>query len=154
MVATFKNEIVLLFGLVCAYLLLYSTSLTGLFGLWGSLVALISVSIYYSSSFFRSEQKLEKLVFFVISMFFVIGYFALVYKVFGIIDSTSNEKVNPSWMNAFYFGTVTWTTLGYGDFRPIDDLKVWVMVEATMGYLYMGLFVGKVLHMFQHDAKV
>lgn len=80
------------------------------------------------------------------------GYFALVYKAYGIIDTSNGETINPDWLNALYFSVVTWTTLGYGDFKPIDDVKVWVMAEALMGYIFMSLLVAKIIFISQRKS--
>ncbi len=83
----------------------------------------------------------------------IIGYFALVYYSFGIVDTSNGDILKKDWLNSIYFSVVTWTTLGYGDFKPIHDLKVWVMVEALMGYIYMGLLIGKVLFIASLNGK-
>jgi hypothetical protein len=44
--------------------------------------------------------------------------------------------------NCLYFSTVTFTTLGLGDFRPIEDWgRIFVGLEAFIGALMMALFV-------------
>ena len=153
MLSRFKDEIIFAIGFTIAYSLLTSIKVTDVYGLWSSLIVLVSISVYYSATFFSSQRKTDKLYFFLVTMLLIIAYFAVVYKAFGIIDSTTNEKVSPTWKDAFYFSIVTWTTLGYGDFRPVDDLKPWVMVQAMMGYLYMGLFVGKLLVVFKQGTE-
>jgi voltage-gated potassium channel Kch len=94
--------------------------------------------------FFKSPSA-HQLYFYFISLFFLIGYFALIYKSFGVIPPTANVSSQVGWLDAIYFSVVTWTTLGYGDFRPGDEVKLWVIAEALIGYIYMGLLVGKLL---------
>jgi hypothetical protein len=36
---------------------------------------------------------------------------------------------------------VTWTTVGYGDFRPSEPARLYAASEAMVGYLFMGLFI-------------
>jgi hypothetical protein len=44
--------------------------------------------------------------------------------------------------NCFYFSTVTFTTLGLGDFRPVEGWgRIFVGTEAFIGALMMALFV-------------
>jgi hypothetical protein len=117
--------------------------------LWFSLITLSASAIYYSYTFFSSEQKIVKLYYFVIVTFFIIFYFSLVYYAVGIVDTSSGEVIKHDWLNSIYFSVVTWTTLGYGDFKPVEELKVWVMIEALMGYLFMALIVAKILTIFQ-----
>jgi voltage-gated potassium channel Kch len=67
-------------------------------------------------------------------------------KNFGTIPpgQTGTEQLN--WLDSLYFSVVTWTTLGYGDFRPgTDTVKLFVMTEALLGYVYMGMLIGKIL---------
>lgn len=140
-----KDELVFGSGVICSYLLLLFVQPLQLYSLWGSLLILLFVSAYYSFTFFKSKLPYQKLFYYLLTLPIIIGYFALVYKSFGIIDTATNGLVKPDWLNAIYFSVVTWTTLGYGDFKPVEELKPWVIVEAIMGYIYMGLLVGKIL---------
>ncbi|MBR9867550.1 MAG: two pore domain potassium channel family protein [Oceanospirillales bacterium] len=141
----FVDEIVFMSALSISIYILQFLKYLDIYGLWGSLIVLIAGASYYSTTFFKSEYKIQKLYYYLGILPFIIGYFALVYKSFGLIDTSTNEQVTPSWLNSIYFSVVTWTTLGYGDFKPVEPVKIWVIVEALMGYVYMGLLVGKLL---------
>ena len=143
------DEIVLMFGVSSAYLILLFLRELELIALWGSLAIIVGTSLYYSFTFFRVSFPYKKLLYFLFYMMLIIGYFALVYKAYGIIDTSNGSEIKPNWIDAFYFSIVTWTTLGYGDFKPIDDLKIWVMVEALMGYIFMGLLLSKLIFLSQ-----
>ena len=41
-----------------------------------------------------------------------------------------------------YFSIVTWTTLGYGDYKPAESLRLVAGLEASLGYVFLGLIVG------------
>ena len=142
---------VFIVGIVFSYLLLLPIQTFQLYSLWASLFSLLTVSAYYSFTFFKSNSPYQKLFYYLLTLPLIIGYFSLVYKSFGIIDTGSGELVKPDWLNAIYFSVVTWTTLGYGDFKPVEDLKPWVIAEALMGYIYMGMLIGKIL--FISDRK-
>lgn len=43
---------------------------------------------------------------------------------------------------ALYFSVVTWTTLGYGDFRPSESMRLFAALQAALGYIFLGLVVG------------
>ena len=144
-----SDEIVLISGVVVAYSLLLGIQTLQLVALWGSLIVILSTTLFFSFTFFRTAYPYKKLVYFLFFMFLIIGYFALVYKSFGIIDTSNGIEIKPNWIEAFYFSVVTWTTLGYGDFKPINDLKIWVMVEALMGYIFMGLLLAKLIFISQ-----
>lgn len=52
------------------------------------------------------------------------------------------KDVPAGWIDDFYFSTVTFTTLGYGDFSPTSyPLKVACASEALLGAFTLGLFV-------------
>lgn len=59
----------------------------------------------------------------------------------------SGEAVNvsTSFTNALYFSVVTFTTLGYGDFQPLPDLRLLAGLQALVGYMYLGLTVGSLI---------
>ena len=47
---------------------------------------------------------------------------------------------------ALYFSIVTFTTLGYGDLQPSTHMRPVAAVQALVGYVYLGLFVGSATH--------
>ncbi|RLU01785.1 ion channel [Ketobacter sp.] len=145
---TADDRIVML-GLFLSYMLLVSAIWLGVIALWISLIVICGITAYFSFTFFRSSEHFGKFLYFVLYVFLLIAYLALIYKLFGIVDTSTNEEIKPSLLNAAYFSVVTWTTLGYGDFRPIDQLKPFVMAEDLMGYIFMALLVSKVLYMAQ-----
>ena len=65
--------------------------------------------------------------------------FSNIYVEHGI---TSGGDVTHDRYNALYFSIVTWTTLGYGDFQPTPDARIWASFEALLGYVFMGILVG------------
>lgn len=66
-----------------------------------------------------------------------------IYKYLGIIGSQGHLTQDP--ISCFYFSIVTWTTLGYGDFRPSPEARLFAASEAILGYLFMGIFIGILL---------
>jgi len=122
-----------------------------------SLFLLVGTCIFYSVKFFTAPKaELMSILYFMFFMFLIIIYFALLYETFGIIDSTVEISNNTpviildlSWLNAIYFSVVTWTTLGFGDYRPHDSIKYLVIIESMIGYIFMSLLTGKFLYFFQ-----
>lgn len=51
-----------------------------------------------------------------------------------------NQAVDPSLFDAVYFSTVTFTTLGYGDFHPIGGLRYLAALESFIGAALLSLF--------------
>jgi len=70
---------------------------------------------------------------------------------FGI--SHNEEVILNDWYNSFYFSITTWTTLGYGDFAPVENLRIVASFEALMGYFYMAILVGLLLNISQYTMK-
>ena len=66
-------------------------------------------------------------------------------QIFGVVDTKSGDVVHDA-RTCFYFSLVTWTTVGYGDFRPMPALRLIAASEALLGYLSMALFVGGVIY--------
>ena len=79
--------------------------------------------------------------------------FSLSYCLIGLSDGTSNLPVKDYWQS-LYFSVVTWTTLGYGDYRPIGIGKAFAALEAMMGYLYMALLMGLFLFIVQTEFNI
>ena len=46
-----------------------------------------------------------------------------------------------SYLNYLYFSVVTFTTLEYGDFRPIGRLRFLASVEALFGIFFVALSI-------------
>ena len=53
------------------------------------------------------------------------------------------EQIVPlqGYLNYLYFSVVTFTTLGYGDFRPIGGCRVLASIEALLGIFFVALFI-------------
>ena len=80
-----------------------------------------------------------------------ISLFASIYHMFGIVNS--GELIKGDWYLSFYFSIVTWTTLGYGDFAPSENIRLVAAIEAMIGYFYMAILVGLLLNISQHTMR-
>jgi hypothetical protein len=73
----------------------------------------------------------------------VVLSFADIYKYVGLVGP--DGLVHHDAVVCLYFSVVTWTTLGYGDFRPgSNDGRIFASFEALLGYIVMGVLVGAV----------
>jgi len=45
------------------------------------------------------------------------------------------------YLNYLYFSVITFTTLGYGDFRPRGGCKILASIEALLGIFFVALFI-------------
>lgn len=75
------------------------------------------------------------------SVAFFIGDFAILYHHIGI-ENTEAPKVAATATDCLYFSIVTWTTLGYGDFRPSEHARLIAGLEALIGYAAMVAAIG------------
>lgn len=76
--------------------------------------------------------------------------FALIFAELGIIGPDS-EPARP--LDFIYFSIVTFTTLGYGDFRPTPAARPFAALEALLGYVMLGLFVSVLIMINQQQHQ-
>lgn len=89
----------------------------------------------------KSIRNIRTEFYFIVAMGLTnIVQFACLYRMYGVKDATG--VVSADWMISFYFSIVTWTTLGYGDFVPVPELRLVSAFEALLGYTYMALLIG------------
>jgi hypothetical protein len=79
----------------------------------------------------------------VLSALFCIFAFAALYRAFGAIVYLPSPDVTPGWPDYIYYSTITYTTVGYGDFvpKPLPVFRIMAAVEAFLGVFLAGLFV-------------
>jgi hypothetical protein len=93
------------------------------------------------------EDAIQKLIMIIFYGIFNIFIFAILYYSFGVTNSGNHVYID--FMTSMYFSIVTWTTLGYGDFGPIEYLRLFAAVEALMGYIYMAIMIGLFFSIFK-----
>lgn len=76
--------------------------------------------------------------------------FAVIHSSVGILyagaDTVLHGTILHDLPSALYFSIVSFTTLGYGDFQPTESLRLLAAAEALLGYIFLGLIVGTVIH--------
>ncbi len=66
---------------------------------------------------------------------------ALHFKILNIVDSSTSLRINGI-LNHIYSNIVTFTSLGYGDFRPQDTFsRLCFSIEAILGLLFISLCI-------------
>jgi Ion channel len=115
----------------------------------------LAVNVYLSYIFMGAstglnfdtlKARLRMLALFVlsiVSLSYTVLTYADVCELYGIVDTANSDprtNVSHAPGDCLYFSLVTWTTLGYGDFRPTVPLRLFAAAEAVTGYVYMGLF--------------
>jgi hypothetical protein len=71
----------------------------------------------------------------------IILSFAIAYYSLGAITADSSSGHAPNFWECLYFSVVTFTTLGYGDYRPLAQFQLLAVTEAFIGAFTIALFV-------------
>lgn len=93
-----------------------------------------------------NEDKIN-IFFLLLELIQVIHFFAIVYSVIFIIDNSGFSGINSAnafsiYLDMFYFSTVTFTTLGFGDILPISPFaKLTVIFEVFLFAVIISLIV-------------
>ena len=78
----------------------------------------------------------------IVSAILVILLFASLFTIFGISNVGIEFSTSNNFLDCMYFSTITFTTLGYGDFRPLEGVgRILAGSEAFIGAFMMALFV-------------
>ena len=79
----------------------------------------------------------------IISAILIITLFAFLFMSPGITNVVGIEEITSNnFFDCIYFSTITFTTLGYGDFRPLEGWgRILAGSEAFIGAFMMALFV-------------
>jgi hypothetical protein len=100
----------------------------------------VNIVFSASQSFQINMQRLLGDI--VVSSLFHIVVFACVFRTFRIIDGDGELVQTPNFADHFYFSVVTFSTLGYGDFVPSGNSRLFAAYEALIGNLHLGFLVG------------
>lgn len=75
--------------------------------------------------------------------------FSVIYYYWGGLAFIHDYKEDISFIDAFYFSTVTFFTLGFGDIRPITSFtKIMVIVQEFFSFIMLTLFSGFIVATF------
>ncbi|MCG7551373.1 ion channel [Pseudoalteromonas sp. Of7M-16] len=79
-----------------------------------------------------------------------IALFAAFYYHTGLLVDKTPVQDFPT---AIYFSIVTWTTLGYGDVLPIEEIRLIAASQAILGYTYMAILIGLILNVIRIESE-
>ncbi len=79
----------------------------------------------------------------IVSIAFNISAASLLYKLHGLNPPDWDTSITPS--DFLYFSAVTFSTLGYGDYAPLQSARPFAAFYAILGNLHLGIIVGAVL---------
>ena len=65
-----------------------------------------------------------------------------IYSNVGLFSAVAEKVIQPDLMVGLYFSIVTFTTLGYGDYTPMDGYQLVSALQALYGYVFLGSLVG------------
>jgi hypothetical protein len=121
----------------------------------GLTVLIIITTIYLITYIISDKKKITATVLLTMALgtLLIILLFAQTYRANGIYDSRTKQCKVTSFSDTLYFSIVTWTTLGYGDFQPEPGSRIYASIEALIGYIYMGLYVGVLVKVIFKDKK-
>ncbi|ATG48796.1 ion channel protein [Celeribacter ethanolicus] len=102
------------------------------------LLVIAAIPFLTSQNFWPNPARLA--VDTLISISLSIMSFSLIYRIYEIIGPDQN--IAPSVRDYIYFSTVTFSTLGFGDFRPATDARMFAALQSILGNLHLGMIVG------------
>ncbi len=103
------------------------------------LVVVVAVIFLTSQDFRPAPRRLAADT--LVSIVFAVLAFSLVYRFSGItMEFPCNPPTRPQ--DFVYFSAVTFSTLGYGDFKPCESIRLAAAFQAIFGNLHLGLIVG------------
>lgn len=60
-----------------------------------------------------------------------------------------NKIPSYNYIDSLYFSIVTWSTLGYGDYLPVERMRVFSAIQALTGTLYSAGFIAVLFNYFR-----
>lgn len=101
-----------------------------------------------------SGNLYKELILFSFNVFLFLLVFSAMYSQIGIVDTTRDGSplTHDFWLSCYY-SIITFTSTGYGDFRPQSVGRVLSSMHALVGYLVLGLMASTSLSVVQWTAK-
>lgn len=93
-----------------------------------------SLSYYY----WEYGRKPHRIIYLSIAIIFLFG---LIFWINNDLISANTAVKTFNFGDSLYFSTITFTTLGYGDFSPTGWLKILSAIEAFLGVINMGFLI-------------
>ncbi len=116
------------------------------------LIAASFIMIIYAYIEKTAVKRIREIA--IILMFYIpllLFAYAKLYQQFGLYF---NGEIIYSLKASIYFSVVTWTTLGYGDYQPTEDIQLWAASEALIGYTFMAILIGLSIGILVTDKRV
>ena len=89
----------------------------------------------------------------IVSAAFSILSFSLAYRYFGLTDTLDQTVEVTAKSDFVYFAIVSFSTLGYGDLRIVEEARLIAGAHAIIGNLHLGLLAGAVFYALQKGSE-
>lgn len=120
---------------------------------WAFIILVYSVgAIYWTLRLMRRKLHVVAILYYMASIAMIVFAFSRIY-LGDVFVNGKGDQIEIDAVAAFYFSTVTWTTLGYGDLQPLDSMRLVAAWEAFFGYIYMGFFIAFAFYVFRDFIK-
>jgi len=113
---------------------------------WPELAAICVISGFYFSFYVVAVSIGESsgwhnraLRFYFLILIIIVNIFAIIYWRYGLIQNGNHVEI--SYFTSIYFSITTWTTLGYGDFSPVERIRHITSIQAILGYVSLGVLI-------------
>lgn len=108
--------------------------------LFAVILLMMFFNTFYGVIYFLiKNDRAVALVTFFSQIVYSILLFSRYYLHFGIINS-SGELMKGT-KESIYFSMVTTTTLGYGDFKPSEEIMIWAALQGFVGYIFLAFLI-------------
>ena len=115
-------------------------------GFWGIAIKILVIGL--TASFIIGYLirgpvfHVSTLLILVLYIVLIIEWFASCYRYFGLFDHS--YAIVHDGLISIYFSTVTFTTLGYGDYVPANSAgRALAAAESLIGYVFLGLLIAR-----------
>ncbi len=91
------------------------------------------------------------LINYISQVFFLVSWFGGIYARTGLLDS--NGLIVTGKPVHQYFSVLAWVGASYGDFRPTQASRPWVLLETLLGYFFLAIFFILLVLVFEKTRK-
>ncbi|WP_298260215.1 ion channel [uncultured Litoreibacter sp.] len=115
-----------------------------------TIVVIIPVLVIDHRNFTLNKHRL--ILDILISAFYSITVFGFLYHGLGI-EKTANTMDVRTVLDNLYFSAITFSTLGFGDFRPSSSARGYAAIQGLWGNIHLGLLAGAVFYALVQEQE-
>jgi hypothetical protein len=127
----------------------------GIAGIWTGLLLLLTVTLLLRQVLLLPTVTMQS-IYGAVSAYLIIGLmFAAFYSAINYLQGGFFAVGEPANLSTFqYFSFTTLTTLGYGDFTPVQDgARAVAMIEAMSGQIFLATLVARLVSSFRPAGR-